>query len=81
MGSTGIGYIGRGAMQCESCHLNLAQIKFQDSHWENGATKVVCASCYHGLSLQFIRKDLAVLHQKIEAIERKLGVDEEAATG
>ena len=72
-----------GPMQCESCRVNLAQIKFQDSHYEDGATKVVCGNCFHSLSLWCIRQDLVVLHQKLVGIERKLGVEEtkEAASG
>ncbi len=71
MGSQ-IAFIGGGAMQCESCRSNLAQYKFADSHWEGGATKVVCAGCFHALSLSCIRQDLLVLHQKIEVMEKKL---------
>jgi len=66
---------GGGAMQCEWCKSNLANLKFSDSHVENGATKVVCAGCFHVLSLACIRQDLAVLHAKISAIEQKVGAD------
>ena len=64
-----------GAMQCEWCKSNLANLKFSDSHVENGVTKVVCTGCFHMLSLACIRQDLTVLHEKISAIEKKVGAD------
>ena len=72
MGSSFIG----GAMQCEWCRSNLANVKFSDTHIENGATKVVCAGCFHMLSLSCIRQDLAVLNQKASAIEHKVSAIE-----
>lgn len=55
-------------------------MKFSDSHVENGATKVVCAACFHMLSLSRIRQDLAVLNQQVTAIERKVGADLQKST-
>ena len=68
-------FFSGGAMQCEWCKSNLANLKFSDSHLENGVTKVVCTGCFHMLSLACIRQDLTVLHEKISAIEKKVGAD------
>jgi len=63
------------AMQCEWCRSNLANLKFSDSNIEDGATKVVCSGCFHMLSLSCIRQDLSVLHEKVTAIQSKVGAD------
>lgn len=81
MGSN-IAFVGGGAMQCEWCRSNLATYKFSDSNLEKGATKVVCPGCFHILSLSSIRQDLFVIHQKVEAIEKRLDPRaSDAATG
>jgi hypothetical protein len=66
-------------MQWEWCKSNLAKLKFSDSHIEGGATKVICGGCYNMLSLACIRQDLTMVHQKVSAIERKVGADLQAS--
>ena len=73
--SSSVCFVAGGAMQCEWCHSSLANFKFADSNIENGTTKVVCAGCFHVLSLACIRQDLSLLNEKVTAIERQVGAD------